>query len=63
MIEQHEKDLIACGAIEAIAMLGNNLHSEDDHGYDLYKWLKSRQKEIIEMASNKILLTRVMLVD
>lgn len=63
MIDEEERSLIALGVREAIDKLGNNLHSEDDHGYDLYQWLKKKEEEIIQSACIKIEKGRAMLID
>lgn len=64
MIEfEEEKQLIAIGVRKTIETLGRSLHSEDDHGYDLYKWLQDQEKNIVNEACNKIIVGRAMLVD
>jgi hypothetical protein len=63
MIDDEEKGLVAAGVREAIQTLYSSLHSEDDHGYDLYKWLEGRQDKIIQAACEKVAVGRAMLVD
>ena len=63
MIDDSEKSLVAAGVYEVIQTLRNGLHSEDDHGYDLCKWLKENQEKIIEAACDKIAVGRASLVD
>jgi len=63
MIDDSEKSLIAAGVRETISTMYNGLHSEDDHGYDLYRWLEDRQEEIVQKVCDKIVNGRAMLVD
>lgn len=63
MIDDNEKGLIAAGVRETIKTLYNGLHSEDDHGYDLYRWLEDSEDKIVQTACDKIAVGRAMLVD
>lgn len=63
MIDDNEKGLVAAGVREAIQTLYRGLHSEDDHGYDLYRWLEKNQDKIIQDACEKVAVGRAMLVD
>lgn len=61
MIE--ERQYIEAGVTEAIETLRDGLHSEDDHGYDLYKWLSGRKEEMINAVCERIVMFRRMVVD
>lgn len=63
MIDDSEKALIAAGIRATLDTMYNGLHSEDDHGYDLYKWLEARQEQIVQSACDKINVGQAMLVD
>lgn len=63
MIDDFEKSLIRAGVRTAIEALHDSLHSEDDHGYDLYKWLQAKEAEIVELACDKVAVARALLVD
>jgi len=66
LINQDDKEVVALitlGVEETINKLYVSIHSEDDHGYDLYKWLEGRKQAIISEAYNKVLLGRALLVD
>jgi len=49
-----DKDIILTTFKETVRTLYNGLHSEDDHGYDLYKWLKGKETEVVEAVCNKL---------
>lgn len=60
---EEERQLIRAGVRQAIRTLGENLHSEDDHGYDLYRWLEKQEEKIIQATFDRIAAGRSMLVD
>ncbi len=62
-MEKDEISLVRAGVRAAIAHLSNGLHSEDDHGFDLARWLESQEDKITESACGKIDSFRAKVVD
>lgn len=58
-----EKELVRAGVRAVVASLFDGLHSEDDHGWDLAKWLEARVDQITNDACVKIDTSDAMLVD
>lgn len=54
MISKEERRAIGFGVAETIQKLYDGLHIEDDHGYELYKWLKDNRVKIIETSFAKL---------
>jgi hypothetical protein len=54
MISDSEKNLIAAGVRAAISKLYSGLHSEDDHGFALYKWLGNQKDGIVQSVCLEI---------
>lgn len=63
MISEEEKRLIEAGVKEVLETLFNGLHSEDDHGYDLYKFLCDNKDKIVKKTCDRIIAGRAALVD
>lgn len=58
-----EVSLIRAGVRRTIDTLERGLHSEDNHGADLVKWLSSREEQIVADACARVCTGRAMLVD
>ena len=61
MISKSERQCVSAGVVETIQKLRDGLHSEDDHGYELYKWLEKNQDQIVDAACERVELSRAML--
>ena len=58
-----EKALVRAGVRAARKKLFDGLHSKDDHGFDIAKWLESNEDQITEETCRQIDAGRAALVD
>jgi hypothetical protein len=60
---KEEENLVRAGVMAASKAMFNGLHSEDDHGWDLARWLEKNVDRITAETCDQINVGRAMVID